>query len=111
MIYLRPWARRVRARWSGRGRQQGGFVLLVVMIASSVLLMVLAGVGSLLGTELVSVGASGAEQTANGLLTKAMEEVRALPFQLVVDGLSPTDSSIATDPNITISGTSPNQTY
>lgn len=111
MIYLRPWARRVRARWSGRGRQQGGFALLEVMIASSVLLMVLAGVGSLLGTELVSVGASGAEQTANGLLTKAMEEVRALPFQLVVDGLSPTDSSIATDPNITISGTSPNQTY
>ena len=59
----------------------------------------------------MNAGATGAEGTANGLLTQAMEEIRALPFQFVVDGLSAGDATIATDPNIHVTGTSPNLSY
>ena len=111
MAFVRAVAQRAVRRLIRRRTEESGFALIEVAIASAVLLTVLTGVGSLFGAELVTVGASGAEQTANGLLTQAMEEVRALPFQLVVDGLSTSDSTIATDSNIKITGTSPNQTY
>jgi type II secretory pathway pseudopilin PulG len=105
----KTWRRRGRKRSPRRG--EGGFALLEVAVAASILLTVLTGIGTLLGGELVNVGRSAAEQTANGLLTQAMEQVRALPFQIVVDGLSATDATIATDPNIQVTGHSPNQTY
>jgi len=81
------------------------------LIAVGVLTLTLTGVSAVLGAQLVSIGASTAQQTANGLLTQAMEEVRALPYQFVVDGLSSSDSTISGDPNISVTGTAPNQTY
>jgi len=80
-------------------------------VAATILTLSVTGIAAVLGTQIVSVGASSAQQTANGLVTKAMEEVRALPYQIVVDGLSPSDTTIATDPNISVSGVSPNQKY
>lgn len=74
---------------------EGGFALLDVLVASVVLLVVLVAVGSELGFQDLSVGASQAQQQAAGLLDQALEEVRALPFQIVVNGLSTTDSTVA----------------
>jgi len=71
----------------------------------------LVGVGSVLGSQLLSIGSSNAQQTGAGQLNQAMEQVRALPYQIVANGLSTSDATIATDPNISVTGVSPNQAY
>jgi hypothetical protein len=73
-----------------------------VMLASAVLMLVLFGVSSVLATQLVSVGSSSRQVVADGLLNKAMEEVRAVPYTIVEEGLSPTD--VCGDSQITAAG-------
>src|SRR6202035_2931657 len=93
------------------GHEADGFALLEVLVATAVLATALVGIGSVLGTELVSISSATNQQVAAGLLNQAIEEVRALPYQIVANGLNTTDATIATDANIAVSGTTPNQTY
>jgi hypothetical protein len=97
----------LRARSSGTE----GFALLDVIVAGALLAVSVVGVGSVLGSELLSIGSSSTQQTADGLLNQAMEEVRALPYQIVANGLSTSDATVASDPRIEVTGTAPNQTY
>src|SRR5579863_7584935 len=92
-----PGGSRMFERQHGRLEHERGFALLEVITAVTVLTLTLTGISAVLATQLVSVQASTAQQTANGYLTQAMEEVRALPYQFVVDGLSSSDSTILTD--------------
>jgi hypothetical protein len=82
-----------------------------VVVAIALLATALVGIESVLGTELLSIGATTSQQAAAGLLDQAMEDVRALPYQIVANGLSTSDTTIASDPNIAVSGAAPNQTY
>ncbi|HLI72563.1 MAG TPA: hypothetical protein VKU86_01700 [Acidimicrobiales bacterium] len=88
-----------------------GFALLEVVVATMLLAVSLVGIGSVLGSQLLSIGNSTSQQVAGGLLNQAMEEVRAVPYQIVANGLSTSDTTIATDANISVTGTAPNQTY
>jgi Tfp pilus assembly protein PilV len=92
-------------------RGADGFALLDVVVAIALLATALVGIESVLGTELLSIGSSTSQQAAAGLLDQAMEDVRALPYQIVANGLSTSDATIASDQNISVSGTAPNQTY
>jgi Tfp pilus assembly protein PilV len=92
-------------------RDTDGFALLEVLVSAGLLAACLVGIGSVLGSQLLSIGSSTAQQTAAGQLNQAMEEVRALPYQIVANGLSTSDSTVATDANIAVSGSAPNQTY
>ncbi|MDE3085997.1 MAG: hypothetical protein KGJ77_04450 [Acidobacteriota bacterium] len=74
------------------------------MVASVILLLSMVAVGSQLGTQFLSISTSTDQQVAAGLLNQAMEEVRALPYTFVADGLNPTDSTVTGDSNISISG-------
>ena len=73
-------------------------------MASVILLLSMVAVGSQLGTQFLSISTSADQQVAAGLLNQAMEEVRALPYTFVADGLNPTDSTVTGDPYISISG-------
>lgn len=77
-------------------------------MASTVLLIAIVAVGSQLGTQFLSVTTSADQQEAAALLNQAMEEVRALPYTFVANGLSLSDltSEHPADPNILINGTS-----
>src|ERR1700688_431973 len=88
-----------------------GFALLDVVVAIALLTTALVGIESVLGTELLSIGSSTSQQAGAGLLDQAMEDVRALPYQIVANGLSTSDITISTDQNIAVSGQAPNQTY
>ena len=80
-------------------------------MSTMVLAISLVGIGSVLGSQLLSIGSSTSQEVAGGLLNQAMEEVRALPYQIVANGLSTSDTAITTDSNISVTGTVPNQTY
>lgn len=73
-------------------------------MASVILLLSMVAVGSQLGTQFLSISTSTDQQVAAGLLNQAMEEVRALPYTFVADGLNPTDSTVTGDSYISISG-------
>ena len=94
---------RVRRVLDRRG-EESGFAFLEVVVASVILLVSMLAVGSQLGTQFLSISTSADQQAAGGLLNQAMEEVRALPYTFVADGLNPTDSTVTADSNITISG-------
>ena len=84
--------------------EESGFVFVEVVVASVILLLSMVAVGSQLGTQFLSISTSADQQAAGGLLNQAMEEVRALPYTFVGDGLNPTDSTVTSDSNISISG-------
>jgi hypothetical protein len=77
-------------------------------VASTVLLIAVIAVGSQLGTQFLSVTTSADQQEAAALLNQSMEEVRALPYTFVANGLSLSDltSEQPPDSNILINGTS-----
>jgi hypothetical protein len=79
-----------------------------VIVASTVLLTAIVAVGSQLGTQFLSVSTSADQQQAAALLNQAMEEVRALPYTFVANGLSLSDLTAEhpADSNILINGTS-----
>ena len=73
-------------------------------MATLVLLLSVVAVGAQLGTQFLSISTSAQQQVGDGLLNQAMEQVRALPYTYVADGLSTTDATVTSDPNIIISG-------
>ncbi|MHB8681980.1 MAG: type IV pilus modification PilV family protein [Acidimicrobiales bacterium] len=100
---------RTRSRGTRRsaarsGHPESGLAFIEVVIASVVLLISVVAVGSQLGTQFLSISTSSQQQAAAGLLNQAMEEVRALPYTFVANGLSVTDATVTGDPNILVSG-------
>ncbi len=77
-----------RPRRSAPEHDQGGFAVLEVLIAATVLVTVLVGIGSVLAAQVFSVTRSTSWKVGNALLNQAMEEVRALPYTNVASGLS-----------------------
>ena len=82
------------------------------MIAITVLTTAMVGIGSVLGTQMLSVTSSSTWKVATDLLNQAMEEVRALPDSTLASGitdLTSCDSSVpggtTPDANIKTSGT------
>ncbi|MGH7732276.1 MAG: type IV pilus modification PilV family protein, partial [Gemmatimonadales bacterium] len=80
--------RRRRGEPERYAERQAGFALLEVAIAAAFLCTVMVGIGSVLGTEMVTTTASSSWKVANALLNQAMEEVRALPSTTLDSGIS-----------------------
>jgi hypothetical protein len=93
-----------------RANEQG-FTVLDAAIASTVLLTVMSSVTMLTVGGFYLTGTSRQEQVASFLANQVIEQVRALPFQVVANGLSSSDPTIAGDPNIVVTGSAPNQTF
>lgn len=92
------------ARRTHRG--ETGVALLEVVIAVSVLAIVLVGIGFELTGQIASIGSSRNEQTAEGLMSQALGEVRAMSYKTVASGLSNDDATATgTTTYITRSGT------
>ncbi|MBV8161921.1 MAG: hypothetical protein JO265_13440 [Acidimicrobiia bacterium] len=81
-----------------------GFTVIEVMAASAVILLVMTALAYVATSSLLSVAFGKQRQAADQLLGRTMEQVRALPFQTVANGLSTTDGTVSTDPNITVNG-------
>ena len=79
--------------WPGRTEPAGGddaehgFALLEVVVAATLLVVSISAIASELGTQMLSISSVSKQQEADGLLDQAMEEVRALPYQIVANGL------------------------
>ena len=50
-------------------------------------------------------------QSANGLANQTMEQMRALPFDTIKNGLDNTDLASLSDPNITVTGSGSSAVY
>ncbi len=90
---------------------EDGFALLEVVVATTLLIVSMLAIASELGTQMLSISSTSNHQVAGRLLDQAMEEVRALPYQIVANGLSTLDTTIASDPDIVVTGSAPNQVY
>ena len=74
-------------------RGDSGFALIEVIIAFSILLIALLGIGLEMGTQYASVGSSRNEQTGDAVLNRLLDEARALPYTVVAKGLSNADTT------------------
>ncbi len=81
-----------------------GFGMVELVVAMTILTIVLLAFSLVFSNSLLAVGFQRERQTAQSLANQAMEQVRALPFSTVSRGLNSADSTLATDPNITIAG-------
>ncbi len=86
-----------RARWwrlrHAPARGEAGFALLEVVIAFSILLLALTGIGLEMGTQDSSIHSSRNEQTGDAVLNRLLDEARALPYTVVAKGLSSGDTT------------------
>lgn len=100
----RGWRGATGRRRFGRGADDGGFSLVELMVALTVIAVAMAGLVPLAVASLVDVTVAHQRQEAVGLGDQALEEVRALPLATVADGLSNTDVSSGSDPSIASCG-------
>lgn len=83
-----------------RASSEGGFTLIELMIAIGVILVAVVVLTYSATAGFSSIAYSRQRQTANNLANQTMEQLRALPFSYVENGLSAADG-LSTDPNIT----------
>lgn len=102
-------ARMRRARRSDE--EEAGFTVLEAVIASTILLTVMSSLTMLTVGSFYLVGSARQQQAASFLANQIIEEVRALPYQTVANGLSDSDPTIAGDADIKVTGSAPNQTF
>src|SRR4029079_4998931 len=82
-----------------------------LMVATGVMMV---AVVAMLWTTLAGfrgIATARRRQTANGLANKAMEQIRALPFETLKHGLSNSDLSSTTDSRITKTGSGSSAVY
>src|SRR2546428_12758319 len=78
--------------------QQGGFVLLEAVVALGVIFVSLTGLLYSVGVGFVDIAFARQRQVGNQVADQIMEQVRALPYAVVAEGLSSSD--LAGDFNI-----------
>lgn len=86
----------MRRRAMRQAMGDDGFSLIEVVVALVVMAIILGSLGYTIGVRVSTVSSSRNEQTAEGLLTKALAEVRAMPYTTVKHGL--TTSTTTTTP-------------
>jgi type II secretory pathway pseudopilin PulG len=82
-----------------------GFTIVELMVALSLIVVLLVALAYTATIAFSDVALARQRQSANGLASQVIEEVRALPFDTLKKGLSSNDPTIATDTNITACGT------
>jgi prepilin-type N-terminal cleavage/methylation domain-containing protein len=84
-----------------RLRQQDGFTLIELMVASGIILVALMVLAYTATVVYADAAMARQRQGATGLANRTMEQVRALPFDTLAAGLSTNDLSGSPDPAIT----------
>ena len=94
------------ASLAARRRQSAeeGFTLIELIVTMAVISGVLLGLLAVQTSALSTVTLSRERQQATDLANRTMEQLRALPYDLVAAGLLDTDAMPAADPNITLIG-------
>jgi len=95
-----------------RASDEGGFTLIELMVAVTVLMVALVSLAYLVLIGFSDIALARQRQGANGLANQTLEQVRALPFDTLKKGLSNADLTASTttgnasfDPNIIKNGT------
>jgi prepilin-type N-terminal cleavage/methylation domain-containing protein len=90
---------------------EGGFTLIELMIAIGVILVALLAMAYTATIGFSDIALARQRQSANGLANESIEQVRALPFDTLKQGLANND--VGADPNITVNtcGTPPPTLY
>ena len=84
---------------------QKGFTVVELVVASAVIMTVLLSMAYVMTGSLISAGCSRQRNTADALVNKVLEQVRALPYTSVDSGSSTGDTTFTGDTaNITNSG-------
>lgn len=86
------------------GERDAGSTLLEVTIAMALLALLATSVMPVFMSMLTQTATSKQRQVATSLLNEAMEQVRALPYSVVANGLDTTDVTTSGDTRIAISG-------
>src|SRR3989442_9212686 len=92
--------RRLRSRM----RSEGGFTLIELMVAVGIMLVALLALAYTATIGFSDIALARQRQGASGLANQTIEQIRALPFDVVKKGLGNTDLSSGSDPNITACG-------
>src|SRR5439155_11816940 len=92
--------RRIRVRLA----PEGGFTLVELMVALGVILLALLAMAYTATIGFSDIALARQRQGASGLANQTIEQMRALPFDVVKKGLGNTDLSSGSDPNITACG-------
>jgi type II secretory pathway pseudopilin PulG len=85
---------------SRAGRDQGGFTLVEFMVALGIIFVALLALVRTATIAFSDVALGRQRQTANQLANQMLEEVRALPYETLKQGLL--DSDLSGDPNIVL---------
>lgn len=99
-------------------RGEDAFTLVEVLIAGLILVLSMMSVGTELGTQFISLQTSNEQAQAGAYMAQAIEQIRALPYVVVANGMSTQDLVNSTtvgntsyDPNITSTTTNGVTTY
>src|SRR5438067_11062830 len=101
----RTLMRRLYVRSRG---EESGFTLIELMVAIGVILVSLLALAYTAGLAFTDEALARQRQSATGLASQAIEQVRALPFDTMAKGLSSnaaTDATVTTDTATTTCGT------
>jgi Tfp pilus assembly protein PilV len=93
------------------GSAEAGFGMVELVVAMSLLMVISLAFSLVFSNTLVATGFQRERQTAQELANQTMEQIRALPFSTVSAGLNSGDSTLATDPNISIVGSTYTLTF
>src|SRR5207249_7571649 len=88
-------------RLRSRVRSEGGFTLIELMVAVGIMLVALLALAYTATIGFSDIALARQRQSASGLANQTMEQMRALPFDVLKKGLSNADLTSGSDPNIT----------
>jgi prepilin-type N-terminal cleavage/methylation domain-containing protein len=100
-MLMHGFMRRLRARIRD---EESGFTLIEVMVAIGVILVSLISLAYTANLAFSDAAFARQRQSANGIASQAIEQIRALPFDTVKKGLSSNDGTVTADTAITTCG-------
>src|SRR2546426_2200630 len=92
--------RRIRSRLRG----EAGFTLIELMVAVGIMLVALLALAYTATIGFSDIALARQRQGASGLANQTMEQIRALPFDVLKKGLSNADLASGSDTKITACG-------